>query len=881
MTAGGETPTVAGLLKGKFARERAGALRSFWLSEQDRLLGAGVPGDEVAVHLAKLMDEIIRTLCEDVSDDFAVMAVGGYGQGRLAPFSDIDLLILTPNDQQEGAAPDFIYTLWDMGVVPAQAIHTVQSAIAAAVEELDTRTSFLDARPVCGNESLMREFHAAYEELRKRTIPEYFQAKLEEQRLRHEDADNSTYAIEPDVKRGRGGVRDLQTLFWLGRYLEGQDNFSLSTILAPREIRRIGKLEEFFWSVRVHLHKVAGRGDDKLYFPLQRDIATRLGFYENDHASKVDRFMRYYFLAAQETSRLTGVAIRRLERRALGDGKLPKGKSVDSHPGIVAVKGRAAFAKEITNPDALNCLELFHACGLLGLPIHFEAFTAVARASRRFTFRGLQTRQITDRFTDILRDSAKLEPVLRQMAETGFLGRMLPAFGGIVGRAEHGLFRRFTLDDHVLRSISVLDRICADDGEFSGTVFLDRAREFRPTLVFALLIQEMPAAMVRPSVQRIRRRITQRVGFILDDKEAAKLIAFAILNRSLLVRTATRREVAAPEMLEGVATTIGTVDRLAFLSLFTLCRQYEAGVGSWEEYSHRDVRLLVQLLNIQITGGSTAVSLFLNGRSQGLRDQVAAKVGSGRMAAFDALVEAAGPAFWTSADVPAATRLAALMAEPGPEEAGRSAVYADEEGFLNIIVYSEDRLTLFAECAGLAAMRGGSVFGARGYAFVHQGQHRGVILMQIQRAGTPPEPFDPADIESLGIAEDFDAIAQGHPPKISLPPPSVRDRRHVFEVEPSIRMDKDASNDALVVEVEARDRPGLLYLLVSHLSEIGVDTSYALVATYGHRAVDTFYLRDYPGYKIEDPRRIEVIRRQIMRALSDDAADSALIRTGA
>ncbi len=293
MTAGGETPTVAGLLKGKFARERAGALRSFWLSEQDRLLGAGVPGDEVAVHLAKLMDEIIRTLCEDVSDDFAVMAVGGYGQGRLAPFSDIDLLILTPNDQQEGAAPDFIYTLWDMGVVPAQAIHTVQSAIAAAVEELDTRTSFLDARPVCGNESLMREFHAAYEELRKRTIPEYFQAKLEEQRLRHEDADNSTYAIEPDVKRGRGGVRDLQTLFWLGRYLEGQDNFSLSTILAPREIRRIGKLEEFFWSVRVHLHKVAGRGDDKLYFPLQRDIATRLGFYENDHASKVDRFMRY------------------------------------------------------------------------------------------------------------------------------------------------------------------------------------------------------------------------------------------------------------------------------------------------------------------------------------------------------------------------------------------------------------------------------------------------------------------------------------------------------------------------------------------------------------------------------------------------------------
>ncbi|MEM9233468.1 MAG: hypothetical protein AAGA69_04425 [Pseudomonadota bacterium] len=869
-------------LKACAPQERGALLRAFWEDDQDCLFRVQTPGSQIATRLAENMDKVIRLLCElEESASFTVLAIGGYGQGRLAPYSDIDLLILT-SSQKESEVPDFLYALWDMGVVPAQSIHSQGSALAAAEEEFDTRTAFLDARFLWGDQAVATQFMQAVDHLRARTIPDYFKAKLLEQSRRHEEVDNSAYAIEPDIKRGRGGIRDLQTLHWLGRYLEGlapapRKGLHFRDVLTPRELRRIRLLDDFFWSVRVYLHRELGRGDDKLYFGYQQDIAEHLGFRASGRVSQVERFTRYYFLAAQEASRLTGTAIRRLERIALGHADMPPGDAVELHEGIGSVHGQLVFLRD-TLPAPMDVMELFHAAGSQNMPVHPEAFAAISRLSRRLNFRDLRTRPLASRFRTILEDSRKLEPVLRVMAETGFLGRMLPSFGAITGKAEYGLFRRYTLDDHILRSIAWLDRLCEGGSEVQGTAFLDQCLEMRPALAMALLLQEMPAAMVRPSPVRVRRRIEDRVGFLLG-KEAATMVAMVVKNRHLLVRTATRRDLADPEVLRQVAAKLGSVEVLAFLSLFTLCRQREAGVGSWEEYTHRDVRLLVNLLNIQITGGDDAVSHFLAGRSTSLRNQVEAKTGPGRMAGFDALVAEAGSSFWTSVDVVAASRLATLIAETPPGGMGDCVLYTDEDGFLHLLLYSDDRLTLFAECAGIATMIGGSVFGARGFAFEHQGRHRGVIILQIQRTGTPPEPFHPDDIAVGGLAEKFRAVAQGRPPEIILPPRPVGDRRDVFDITPTIRIDEDASSDALIVEVEALDRPGLLYLLASHLSEIGVDATYALVATYGHRAVDTFYLRDHPGYKIEDPRRIETIRRQLLRALSDDAANASLLRT--
>lgn len=871
-------------------------LRRHWDDVKAQLFEAGRDGGIVSVKLSQTMDQIIRALADARCDaQTCLVATGGYGRGRLAPYSDIDLLILQKGEDQEARLSPFIYTLWDGGFPLSHSTHTPQSAVKSAADDTVTRTAFLDARRIWGNKELFDQFQSGFDRLRRRTLAAFVEAKLKERDDRHDRTDASRYAIEPDVKEGKGALRDLDTLHWLDRYVSGasQDPFSPvadTELFTAAEHRRIEKILNFFWSVRVHLHDIAGRADERLHFKIQPLIAERLGYRSRRRAKAVERFMRHYFLNAQDVGRLTGHACAELEERTLKETSLAERVSsavdrmVQEHPfdgekALVRRGGRVTFfdhEKSVSTPR--HIMVLFRAAGRHQIPIHPDALKTASRAARRVGMRQFKNPELAEIFRVILRDSVQPDSILRAMTETGVLGRALPAYGAIVGKVEYGLFRRFTLEEHILRSIGVLSDMLhdKDDGRFVLTKPFARSFDDPVPLYTSLLLQETAAGMTRPTPSRVRRRVEAQARWLLGkDENKVDLVQYAVMNRDLLFRTTSRRNVTDINLIQKISQDIQTEERLKCLAVINSCRHRTSGVRSWEEYAKRDVRLLIETIRAYLSGGEEGVDAYLLERREQLRSRARGMMPKGDTAAFDRFIERTGPTFWSMADVSAAADLAQLVEEVDRSgRVGGAMVRPHPTGMLQVIVYTEDKAQVFANCAGIVAEIGGTVWGASGFPLelsseMTAGRRKGALIFQINRAGPPPQPFDASSDELSRIQSRFDEVAcfKGDAPKV--PAPVIGDRRAVFDVKPSIRVDETMSTEALIVEVEALDRPALLYHLASGLASISVTIQLAFVATYGHRAVDTFYLQDAPGYKITDMRRIETIRRQIIRVLEE------------
>ncbi|WOI53596.1 nucleotidyltransferase domain-containing protein [Parvularcula sp. LCG005] len=864
-------------------------LRRHWSLTKSGLFQNYSRGRTISECLSDCMDGIVATLADAVCDErTAILATGGYGRGQLAPFSDIDLLILMGGrNHQERLAP-FLYAMWDGSFLISHSTHTPASAIQACGDYV-TRTAFLDARLVWGSRELADDFQGRFDRLRRKTVPEFVSQKLKEQDDRHDRDDASRYAIEPDVKEGKGALRDLDTLHWLDRYVAGIDtkpdqDADLSSLFSSREVRRLKKIQDFFWSVRVHLHDIMGRKDEKLRFSVQPKVAARLGYTPRGRETAVERFMRHYFLNAKEVGKLTGAACAQLESRAFKEarlsrrvagavGRMTQEQPFDGEDGLVLRGGRLNFVADdaalVSNRDVFA---LFRAAGRHNVEIHPQAIQIAFRVGRKLGQSCRSDAELATIFRDILRESISVERTLRAMTEAGVLGRYIPAFGGVIGSVEYGLFRLYTLEEHILRSTGVLSDMLhdRDDGRFKLTKPMAKALDDPTPLYLALLLQEADAGLGDHSRRALKGRVVEQARRILDTDDKVQDVVFAVLNRDLLVRTASRRNVIDMHLLEKLCTIIDSEKKLALLAIATSCRHRTAGLRSWEEYAKRDVKLLVELIRAYQSGGEEHVLTVLSERQHSLRAQARAMLPPDQAETFDGFLERTGPTFWSMADVAAAADLALLVDRVDRTGAtGGAVAQPNPGGTLQVIVYGDDRSKLFADCAGIVAEIGGTVFGSSAFPLGPNpaGVSKGVVIFQINRAGSPVQPFEASTEECLDIAARFEQVAcrTGPPPR--LPAPVIGDRRSVFHVEPIVRIDNDSSEDSLIVEVEALDRPGLLYSIAGGLAEIGVSVQLAFVSTYGHVAVDTFYLQDAPRYKITDERRIEAIRRQIIRVL--------------
>ena len=470
----------------------------------------GAGGLETARLLSAVTDEVIRALYDFTTthmirarnptqgERLTLLAVGGYGRGALAPYSDIDLLFLRPYKQTahvESVIEFMLYALWDLGFKVGHASRTIEDCIKLSREDMTIRTSILEARLLTGDEqlaaTLMKRFH---DEVVKGTGAEFVAAKLKERDERHARAGASRFMVEPNVKEGKGGLRDLHTLFWIARYLHPADSIDALLKLdmfQGREVRAFIRAFDFLESVRAHLHFATGRPEERISFDLQPELARRMGYADRarpggDQTPAVERFMRRYFLIAREVGALTRAFSAKLEAEHLktaprglsrffaGGRGAPTRQALDE-PGFHVEGGRLTVdGPETFENDPVNLIRLFHIADRRDLDLHPDAFTAATGALALITSKVRRDPAAAEVFLDILARGRDPRRTLELMNEAGVLGRYIPEFGRIVAQMQFNMYHSYTVDEHTLRAVGIISDIAggrfAEDHPLSTAV---------------------------------------------------------------------------------------------------------------------------------------------------------------------------------------------------------------------------------------------------------------------------------------------------------------------------------------------------------------------------------------------------------------------------
>ena len=886
---------MAARLGAAVERERSGrsfgaagaALRKSWGEARKAALAQYARGDVLVAKLAAIMDEAVETLAKpalaQVPAKFkvAIAATGGYGRGQLAPLSDIDLLILhsgLPEEALKTFVNALLYPLWDAGLVVGQVTHTPSSAVKFAESDMTAMTAFLDARLVTGDAKLFKDFQSRFDMLRWTTKSKFVKAKRAELEARHDRSAQSRYLAEPDLKEGKGGLRDIHVIGWLHKALYGKplsEAGKRGGIFRPEDVESLMRAERFLLSLRSHLHDIRGRADERLTFDIQPALAERLGYAARADMTAAERMMKHYFVTAVEIGRLTRIFWARVEEENAklldrAPQALPKALGSDEAGGEVNLRlrtGRLDFAS--ASAAARNPLDLFRYFRAFAkrpdLDFHPEALALVSRAAAKVTNDVRRDPLVANIFLASLVGAKDPVKLLRVMSETGLLGRYIPSFGQITGRIQYGLYRRFSLDEHIFQSIGYLTRIRLGDLPDEhpiATEILERAASPDPFYI-AVLLHEAGWSLKERSTDNAEALVARVARRLRANEEDVAHIAWCAARPLFMVRIAERRNLSEPRAISGFAAEVGTQKRLDLLLVLTVCHLRAVSDSAWDEWTRR-----------QITALYEGASAWLKGGDDGLRASMAALAAANRKEAEAAL-----------ADWPKEERLAFLsrlsdsslaMIEPHVfaraaelvRSADRTGVAASvRDGAVEAIVYAKDRAGLLADLAGAVASAGGNV---RNVHAITLDDGRIIDVFTI----LPPEGLSPEAVADFvrTLHAGLLAAARARPSAAPSLARRIGDRRAIFAVPADVRLDSQASDEALVVEAEGRDRPGLLYSLTAAIAELGLTIRSAHIATYGERAVDAFYLQDEDGRKIDDMRVHLAIRKKLLAVLGEPQA---------
>ncbi|HEX6860327.1 MAG TPA: [protein-PII] uridylyltransferase [Caulobacteraceae bacterium] len=853
----------------------------------------GAGGVETARLLSGVTDEVVTALYDFTTvhvfrarnptegERLSLLAVGGYGRGVLAPYSDLDLLFLRPYKQTahaESVIEYMLYALWDLGFKVGHASRTIDECIRLSREDFTIRTSILEARQLTGDVALADELKRRFQdEVVKGTGAEFVAAKLKERDERHERAGASRYLVEPNVKEGKGGLRDLHTLFWIAEYLhpvEKPEDVMRLEYFNRQEVRAFIRAFDFLHAVRAHLHFATGRPEERLTFDLQPEMARRMGYHDRGDTQAVERFMRRYFLIAKEVGALTRAFAAQLEVEHFK--KEPRGLSRFLPGGRTRRKplegvffedgGRLNVAgPEVFEEDPVNLLRLFRIADQRNLDLHPDAFTCVTRSLPLITSKTRRDPAAARAFLDVLARGKRTYRTLTLMNESGVLGRFIPEFGRVVAQMQFNMYHSYTVDEHTLRAVAVIAEIA--EGRFKedhplSTSILPLIAD-REALFLAMLLHDTGKGGVggqEKAGARAARQACERLGV---SRSKIELVAWLVEHHLVMSDYAQKRDVTDPATVAAFARIVENPERLRLLLVLTVADIRAVGPGVWNNWKGQLMRELYAATEAIFRGGRGSDPAASARRHQ------ASEAGHARVALIDHDAAAAGwaqameDAYFTAFSPPELAahaelaRRAALHGGSAAEARIRSNTNAAE-----IVVAAQDRRGLFADLALAIASLGGNVVGARVFTS-RQGQALDVFHVQ-DAMGQPFGCENPRLLRRM--ADALEAAGRGEVRAYESRKGDLG-RAAAFNIIATVMLDNEASADATVVEASGRDRPGLLEQLARTLAEAGLNILSAHIDGYGERAVDAFYVQTAEGQKITDPRRISSLRAALMEVL--------------
>lgn len=758
-----------------------------------------------------LLVDLVRQHLANVPS-LALLALGGYGREELCPHSDIDIMFLsehTPNADGHAAIEKFLYALWDHGLKVGHSVRTIEECAALARRDSKVLTSLLDARLVAGNEAVANTLSTQMENLLTTDEKRAFVLdKLAERDERHKRYGDTRYVLEPNIKEGKGGLRDFQTLMWIARAVCGcrtLDDLVTHDVLTSAEAKRFAKSHDYLLTVRSHLHDIAGRAEERLHFDVQPSLAERLGYASRKTGRSVERFMKHYFLVTRDMGDLTRILL-----AAIDASYETTHKKEDSHFGFEILNGRVAFGpKQDLKAHPLDMLRLFRTAQETGRDIHPLALKQMTRNIREINDDVREDALANRIFLEILTCRKDAALTLRRMNESGFLGRFIPDFGKIIALMQFDRYHHFTVDEHTLRCIDLMHQIEA--GKFKeeapiASRLVETITE-RTALYVALFLHDICKGRGGRHAELgaiLAHELGPRFGLSGPETD---LVSWLVHDHLLMSDTAFRRNMNDPKTIADFSAKIRSHERLDLLFALTTADIMGVGPGCWTAWK---ARLLEEL--------------YLKTR---------------------ALMEGEEPGITGDISIPDDLQDGETRIDIKTDEAQSATI---------VIVYTPDRPGLFATLCGALSAEGASIM--RAYiATLTPRKDAGRIAVDrfvIQNASHLPFTKESRldDLrESIFAALDGTLDVES---KIASHKTPLTNQDMVFDFPPRIIIHNNASGSDTVVELETRDRHGLLYDIACTFRELGLDLRAAKVNTQGLRAIDAFYIQTAKRKKLVD-----------------------------
>ena len=850
----------------------------------------------------------------DVHPGRTLVAVGGYGRNELHPHSDVDLLILTRKTMR-GADREkvkgFLAFLWDVGLAVGNSVRTVRECADEARRDVTVATNLMESRFVQGSVPLLAR-------MRERTGPgriwssrRFFEAKMREQRLRHRRFDDTGYNLEPNVKEGPGGLRDVQTVAWVARRHFGAETLGELVdhgFLTASEFDALESGRRFLWRVRFALHVLTRRAEDRLLFDHQRALAGMLGFEDGGGRLGVERLMKRYYREVMELSRLNEMLLEHFEEAILHARRRERVKPLNRR--FQAVNGYVeATRKDVFRRYPFALLEVFL---LLQQHPDLEGVRAstirLIRANRHRiddAFRAdLRARSL---FLEILRQPRGIDHELRRMHRYGILGAYLPVFGQVAGQMQYDLFHTYTVDEHslfVVRNLRMLaDPARHDEHPHCADIF---ARLPKPELIYvAGLFHDVAKGRGGDHSEigaELVREFCTRHGFGEYD---TNLVAWLVRRHLLMSVTAQRRDISDPEVVSEFAAAVGDHVHLDYLYLLTVADIRGTNPGLWNDWKdallHDLYRSTVRALLRGLDNPIARAELVRETREEAGRLVAEAGIGAARAAELwdnfgddyflrhsadeirwhtTNILDAGGdrrhgrPAIAPRGTAAIAPRGAVGASSGATDGRGTDSFHAsagdvplvlvrDGRGGTEIFVYAADRKFLFAASASILGRLELTVLDSRIMTGNHGMTLDSYVVEDATASSAAASTHAPAPAGAARREEIRSALQRGLrrpadvPRRVRRLP--KRQLRH-FTIPVEVNFTRDASNRRTVMEVIAADRPGLLARIGWALADARVRILNAKIATFGERAEDVFYVTDAHHRPLPDARLEEVHR---------------------
>ena len=807
------------------------------------------------------------------AEKLSIISVGGYGRREMAPFSDVDLLFLTPYKMtpwSENVIETVLYLLWDLKLKVGHSSRSIKDCLRLGSEDYTIRTAMLEHRFVCGDINLASQLNdKLWKNLFSGTAKDFISAKLIERENRHEKH-GQRYMVEPNVKEGKGGLRDLQSLYWIAKYVYQTQNISDLVdlnVFRSDEYLQFEQAEEFLWAVRCQMHHLADRAIEQLSFDLQVEVASAMGYHDSRDQRAVEIFMQDYFRHATRVGDLTRIFLTSLEAVHAKDEPLlerifKRKPKIDNN--YIVIHNRLAIKSEkefLTNP--INLLKLFSEALRTGLLIHPNAMRLVSANLAMVNNEFRASTEAQQIFLELLLKHGNPERALRRMNELGFLAKFIPEFEPIVAMMQFNMYHSYTVDEHTIQCLKTLAQIekgeLVEELPIASSILKDGVN--RKVIYIALLLHDIGKGRSDDHSilgAKIAKQVSPRLGL---NKQETETVEWLVRYHLLMSDMAQKRDISDPRTVRDFAKAVQSVKRLNLLTVLTVCDVRSVGPDTWNNWKATLIRQLYAETKAILEQGAEALNREnrMTEAKKALREKLSEwdnkdiKIETGRHY----------PPYWQGFQVDAQFAFAKLLRNLGADEIKIELTPDTDRDATRICFALSDHPGIFSRLAGALALVGANVVDARSYT-----SKDGFATAAFWIQDGDGSPYNQARFSRLRRMIEKTLSGEVITREAIKERDKFKKREKAFKVPTSITFDNEGSEIYTIIEVDTRDRPGLLFDLTRTLANMNVYIASAVIATYGEQVVDSFYVKDMFGLKFHSESKQKKLEQNLRQAIT-------------